>query len=342
MTKYSGTRRFAWEKVPVELWQGILSTCLNSTFQVIDSSSHMDQKSFEAALRADTEGKGHALCQHERCRRSLRGVCHSWRSFVDKLVGGWMEVKEREPDSQGTPFQDTIHAVERLDVVSLKACSTLKRSIQARILTISSPTSSIDKFISRHGQYFPHLEVLDLRPASSYLSPNAGVTGGKGFFLQLATLFPNLITLLIELPSATEIDILSFPQLRRLSYTIKDQSRLSDSKRCGQMDRWHLPLIQHVRFEPVGCTKDWDMVMDGLEIWGGRVETLCWSATFTDPSGIVIKDADWRKCASLKSMECEREVVRSQTSDETDDRGDAVTTTTPAWHPFHSFFPTRN
>jgi hypothetical protein len=342
MTDFAVTRRSAWEKVPIELWQEIITTCVDSTFDSIDFNSQMDQKSFEAALRIEDEEKRRSLRQHERSRRSLRGVCHSWRAFADKLVGGWMEVKDHETNAEGAPFQDTIHGVHRLDIMSLKSSSAPKKPTQTRILTISSPTSSIDNFISRHGQCFPHLEVLDLRPASSFLTPNGGVTAGRGFFPLLSTLFPNLSTLLIEVPSATAIDVLSFPKLRRLSYTVKDQSRLSDAKRCGQMDRWHLPLIQHVRFEPVGCTKDWEMMMDGLEIWGGRVETLCWSATFTDPSGIVIKDADWRKCASLKAMECDREAVRSQTSAETDDHGEAVTTTTPEWHPFHSFLATPN
>jgi hypothetical protein len=333
----------ACERLPVELWHQIIRDALKSASLVDIEDYTQDQCTFEQSLRLYD---GHAqLRVQERTRLSLRGVCHSWQALTDLTLGGWVKISnviDRE-----ALYSPGVLTAWHIDCSLILEPGPSRRQLisdeintmetaqyhKARILTIDSGLCSIDSFIQNHGHLFPSVQVLDLRPASTLLTPCGGVLAGPNFFATLSTLFPGLSILLVDVPASSASDVLSFPRLRRLSYNIIGQARLSDWQRCARMAEWNLPMIEHVSLNPVGCDEDWKLVVSAMRVWGARLKSLCWGAEFPDELGITIGATDWSACPGLIDLRYNTSTVRREKGSG-DITGDAAGET-PAWHPFN-------
>jgi hypothetical protein len=340
--------RSACERLPVELWHQIIRDALKSA-RLVDIEDHtQDQYTFEQKFRLYNGHAQRRVQQEQECtRRCLRGVCHSWQALTDLTLGGWVKITNMiDKETLYTPGVLTAWHIDcslipesgpsgRQLIRDGDEINTLEtvQYHKARILTINSGLCSIDSFIQNHGHLFPSLQVLDLRPASTILTPSGGVLAGPNFFATLSTLFPSLSILLVDVPASSASDVLSFPRLRRLSYNIIGQARLSDWQRCVRIAEWTLPMIEHVSLNPVGCVKDWELVVSAMRAWGAGLKSLCWDAEFPDGLGITIGATDWSACSGLIDFRYNTSTVRRE-SGSGDITGDAAGET-PAWHPFH-------
>ncbi|CAG7848094.1 SubName: Full=Uncharacterized protein {ECO:0000313/EMBL:CCA75892.1} [Serendipita indica DSM 11827] len=317
------------QRVPVELWEHILLDVVYELFLLdLEHVGDVDQKSLSRRFRH--EDAADAALTYERGRITLMLVCKAWKTFVDRTTGGW-----KEADSRSWDFPLRLLLATRIDLACtapFKPAYLLGIEHQARILTIRTTTVSIDDLLVTYGASFPHVSTLDLRHASSVLSPTGGMSAPNGFFATLATLFPHLQTLFVEVPASdTTSDILSLPNLTRLSYVVVGQSRLSDGKRAAALALWELPKLQHLDIQPVGSTCDWSLVTDGLRAWGSELKTLCFDARFPCPTGIEIGREDWTACKRLIYTDHGRNVVRIGRTKE------AKQILIPSSHPFRAF-----
>ena len=317
------------QRIPVELWEHILLDAVYEPFLLdLEHVGDVDQKSLLKRFRH--EDAASAASTYEQRRIALMLVCKAWRAFVDRVTGGW---KEAGSGSWGLPLG--LLAATRIDLACkapFNPAYLLGIEHQASILTIRTTTVSIDDLVTTYGASFPHLATLDLRHASSVLSPNGGLSADNGFFTTLATLFPRLKTLFVEVPASnTTSDILALPNLTRLSYMVVGQSRLSDGKRAAALAFWELPKLQHLDIQPIGSTDDWNLVAGGLRAWGSELKTLCFDARFPCPTGIEVGRDDWEACKRLVYADHGRNVVRIGRTKE------ATKILIPTTHPFRTF-----
>ena len=334
----------AWEILPIELWELILLFTVGACSLVHIDDDTQDQHTFERAFRPRDIGEQNRIRQEQEfTRQNVRLVCSQWRAFVDRSFGGWVEVNYIPSTNIVNSF--TISTAWRIDcsVTSDRAprqellpesngaqIPATSKGCRARILTINSKCFSIDSLLRRQGHLFTCLQVLDLRPASTFLTPTGGVSGGPDFFPTLATLFTQLSVLLVDLPASDVPDALDFPRLRRLSYNIIGQSRLVDWKRCASIGDWKLPMIEHISLNPVGCGEDWQLVMSAMKAWGSELKSLCWDAEFPHPMGITIGATDWSVCPVLTNVKYDVKTVQRDGGN-----GQCAGAFTPPWHPFN-------
>lgn len=330
----------SYQRLPVELWHQILRDALRNPCLFDIEDYDQNQRIYEQKIRRqDVNARRLAQQGLEVTRHHIRSVCHSWQGFADALAEEWVEVNDMlDSASLYTPKAITAsqidYSIEQGTGTAESEDGIPKRSSEkhrARILTLNSPLSSIDTFLQRHGHLFPTLQVLDLRPAATFLCPKGGVSAGPAFFPTLSKLFPTLSSLLVDLPTSETPDVLSFPHLRRLSYNITGQSRLSDWQRGARIADWSLPLIEHVSLNPVGCNDDWKMLLLALKVWGSGLKSLCWAAAFPDAFGITIGTEDWTVCPKLKDAIYEGKVSRENTKQLVSSKDSE----TPEWHPFY-------
>lgn len=336
------------ERLPVELWHQIIRDALKNPCLNEVEDHDQDQHSYEKMLRVqDVTTRRQVQQELGVTRRNVRSVCRSWRGFTDTIFDEWVEVNDLlskrslySPRAVAASYID-YSATEAFGRIGTKEPSDHPKSgrprnqIQhrARILTLNSSLSSIDTFLHLHGHIFPTLQVLDLRPATTFLTPKGGVSAGPDFFSTLSSLFPALSSLLVDVPGSSTPDVLDFPHLRRLSYNIIGQSRLSDWQRGAQIAKWSLPAIEHVSLNPVGCSADWEMVLSSLRAWGTKLKSLCLAAEFPDSRGIIVGAKDWSICPQLKVLRFEGTNVCREVTEGPSSIGKV--TDTPQWHPFY-------